>query len=127
MSCLVKWNALNVYFVGDIMLMPGINEISKEDLGAIKSHPICRHEIEAGKIELLNDDTDEDAAGNLASLKPAEAAKIIGECVVLELLTKWKSEEKRAPVVKAIEAQILKLGTIIKPAEAEAAEGEHFA
>lgn len=51
----VKYNAKNVYYCGAIRLLPGLNEVACSSLKKVQSHPLFKHRVENGIIEILEE------------------------------------------------------------------------
>lgn len=52
---LVKYNAKNVYYCGALRLIPGVNEVAELSLIAVQSHPLFKHRVDSGIIEILDE------------------------------------------------------------------------
>lgn len=103
---LVIYDRKNVLTInaGDqkLRLVPGANRVDSKAWEACRGVPRVKKLIEDGIVAEESGATVE----SLDGMKPAEAKKLIKNTIDLEVLEIWKLNEKRADVVKAIEAQI---------------------
>lgn len=125
---LVKYKKVNILNVGDIRIIPGNNEIDQAQFeAAVKLYPKLRRLLESGDLETFNkagkvrdgDDVVAAAAGepgaakveaplelaDISKLNEKNAVKLVKDTVDSAVLTAWYETEKRAGVIKAIEAQ----------------------
>ena len=138
MKVLLKWNMTNVWSISMggrdgsvVQLIPGANEVKKEDWDKIKDHPEVKARMKADvfskkenkmckKLEILaekkakkeNDDGDDDGDNSqsaLSELKVGEAQELVKETYQTPLLREWLDDETRKGVVTAIESQLKKI------------------
>lgn len=101
--------------IGDVRLIPGVNELNNsdtEDFTKGMELPLNKALEKSGEIEIL-DQTKKGKANEVAGLSELTANKAvesIADTFDLELLEKWLKEEQtnknRTTIVKAIENQI---------------------
>lgn len=129
---LCKYNGTGPWGVGTgvvdgsvVIFSPGTNTIKDEDYELIKNHPEVKKRIESKALELIVESlasakpSSSDAPPTeLGALNANDAKKLIAETHNTVELNKWKEEETRAGVIKAIDAQ---LALIDKDREADAA------
>ena len=111
---LIKSNKETFFHFYEVMLYPGVNEISVELWAQMKSHPMTIKMIEDGTFEAETDEEIEVSAEDaLVGLKLTQAKKLIKETVKLEVLRKWEAmpvlDENDAKIKKEVLAQIKKV------------------
>lgn len=137
---LVKWNGTNVWSIGSgkgdssvIQIVPGPNEIKKEDWDRIKNHPVVKARMEldvvdhkSAKIvkklevvmpkEVKNNDGEDNAdvekdesSTSLSDMSVPEAKGLIAETFNTELLREWDESETRKGAKDAIKKQFEKI------------------
>ncbi len=111
---IAKWNKVNIHFIGDLKLLPGVNEVTKEQVEMLHNHFICKAQIEAGDLEILVKESPEQGLGGF---KNPEAVKLVGETIDKALLEGWKESEKRPQVLKAITDQLAKIA--VEPSQSK--------
>lgn len=119
---LVNYTGLNVFTLNavgaePIRLLPGINEISAQQLAAAEKHPAFESFKDAGKIVVLNETRDGERTVK-------EMIGIINKTFDTKLLKQILAKDKREAVQKAASAQ-LELISVSKKAET-VEENEHF-
>ncbi|HCU0724770.1 TPA: hypothetical protein OUF48_000753 [Enterococcus faecalis] len=101
--------------IGDVRLIPGMNELSSSDIEAFTKEmevPLNEALKKSGEIDILDhtEKSKEDEVSGLSGLTANKAVESIADTFDLELLVKWLEEEQanknRTTVVKAIENQI---------------------
>lgn len=101
--------------IGDVRLIPGMNELSSSDIEAFTKEmevPLNEALKKSGEIDILDhtEKSKEDEVLGLSGLTANKAVESIADTFDLELLVKWLEEEQanknRTTVVKAIENQI---------------------
>lgn len=98
MKIIVKNNGTGIHHLGDdVRLMVGANEVDVAAWEKWANHKMVRARIEKGTYEVLQT--------SLSAMKPAQAVKLVGETYDLEQLRRWREEDDRVPVLKAIELQ----------------------
>lgn len=99
--------------VGDVRLLPGVNELDEKQATQFKAD--MQNKLNAaleksGEIKVLESKKKEASDEGFGGLAANEAIKAVNDTVDLSLLEKWLAEEnenkKRASVIKAIENQI---------------------
>ena len=83
-------------------LMPGSNEIEDEIWDALSTHPRVQWRVDNKQYELIETSANKGIRG----LTPKKATSLIKETYDNELLGKWRSEETRTTVLKAIDEQM---------------------
>lgn len=95
---------------GKLLLKPGLNEVDKVDVEAIKKHPTFKVMIEKGLIEIKETESEESGevmtVEILVKLSAKEANEVISRTIDQELLANWLKAEKRKAVKEKIEHQI---------------------
>jgi len=142
MSFVVKNNTVSVHCFGSesgsITLIPGNNELTKEQYDAISKHPAFIDRISTGKYSVIgvvenvyesknkkpaesaesdeSDESDSDentdentGSGTLSKFSLKNSLSMIEETFDIQLLEKWVTEDKRGKVLKAIKNQITKI------------------
>jgi hypothetical protein len=122
---IVTWNKPNVHFIGDLRLLPGTNEATKEQVESMKSHWICKRQIEDGDLVIEVKKEEEQGLGGFDSPK---AVALVSNTVDVGLLNQWALSEKRKAVAKAIADQLAKIQAApeSKPQVVEGEKEEHF-
>ena len=103
----------------DIVIYPGINEISEEHYGLMSKHPFFSHYFDSRPpaMEWVPGFGPEDETlKDFKSLKDNEALNIVESMWIKPVIEKYLAREKREKVKAALEAQLEKLK--IKPAKA---------
>jgi hypothetical protein len=100
----IKYNKPNVLLFSSFKLLPGINDISADNLKTLKLSDVCLRMIEAGTIEIL--DEEKSAASAIEGMSEKKAIEAIYETIDILLLKEWASLEARKNVQRAIEKQI---------------------
>lgn len=132
---LAQYTLPNIYRIGPVRFIPGLNYVTESQWEAIKDHPHLPYRFKEGHIKWVAnkgpedyvesrketkadpvsdagdqepnaDENMEQAADVLKSLNTKESVKLVKETLDLALLEKWKSKEDRSGVKKAIEDQI---------------------
>lgn len=101
----IKYNAKNVYYCGDIRLLPGVNEVEKEDLKLVESHPLFKHRVDNGTIEILKE-TKGKKDHNEEML-----VKLMPEVYDVKLLKKYMESENKK-VAKSAKKQFEKIEAV---------------
>ena len=111
-----------------VTLTPGVNRIEDGDWSRIKDHPKVLYALEEGYLEVVTEKqgeaekTDEGLSSpDLAGMLVKDAVGIIKDCLNLDLLEKWRGEDSRVGVQKAVADQLKKLE--LTPEEREAMKG----
>lgn len=84
----------------DVDLMPGVNDIPDDAWREAETHPAVKGMIADGTLRVQPGRVD------LARMKPEEAAALVAKTFDRKTLEGWASQEKRAPVSRAIEDQL---------------------
>lgn len=133
---LITYSLPNIFRIGPVRFIPGLNYLTQEQWDAIKDHPLlpARFELEhlvwvEGRspedyeedleVELESSD-DEQSSGEdghkkvavsaLVSTKKVKQAKeLVRNTFDLELLEAWKEDETRSTVLQEIDEQIQKI------------------
>lgn len=127
MNQLIHYHKVNLLRIGNLRLMPGMNQIPEEIWKEAKSHPLIQHRLNSGEITVLaqaksgvqektlkNDlekkvsETGENS-NSLDSYSTNQAKDIVQNTFDLNLLRRWQTEETRKAVYKVVEAQIEKI------------------
>ncbi|HCU25444.1 MAG TPA: hypothetical protein DF383_10545 [Deltaproteobacteria bacterium] len=123
---LVKYTGTNLYRCRELRLIPGNNDVSENVWNEVKDHPLVKMRVEkaiiipmpqnrVAKVENAAQENDSQQTASatesdgLVSLKdyPAkEAEGLVAETFDIPTLERWKSEETRKGVIKAIDAQL---------------------
>ena len=104
---LIENRETRVYIVGEVKLMPGVNQISKNEWNHVKGHPHVMHRLDDELLKVI--DQEDAADGEVHSIKefqPKQAEKIIKQTFDEKLLNDWLADEKRGSVKAAISAQL---------------------
>lgn len=103
---------------GQVTLLPGINKMSQADVEHVMKHPTVKAKVEAGDLEFLLPEKEEEKTASpveaLVKLKAKEAIETAKGSADAELLQEWFAKETRASVKEAIEKQLEELSA---PAE----------
>lgn len=84
---LVKYNAKNVYYCGALRLIPGVNEVAELSLISVQSHPLFKHRVDNGTIEIL------DKPKGKKKNNDAILIKLMPEVYDVKLLKKYMESE----------------------------------
>lgn len=84
-----------------IRLLPGINEVDAEKWALAKKHPIVQWQVDHEVFQEMGG-----SSAGLSSMSVPGAEDLISQTLDRDLLRKWAKTEKRASVLKALEAQI---------------------
>lgn len=104
---LIKYSGQNIYMVGAIDFLPGVNEVDPKKWAEVEKHPLVKVRLEEGILQVLSEGgKGKPADVSLASFKEKEAVKLVKETVSKPLLEKWLADEKRGSVKDAIKAQL---------------------
>lgn len=105
----------------NIVLMPGINEISNPHWEKMKHNPLIQMRIEKGLIEgAVGGELS--GSADLSALHHKQATKIVEETFDIKLLNRWLDSETRPAVQRAITGQLDKLKIEVKPEAEESSE-----
>lgn len=85
------------------LLKPGVNRVPADVWRTAKEQVMTQKHLEAGDLVELDKSTD------VAKMPEKAALKIVSETVDRDLLTEWKSGEKRPKVKAALKSQLAKL------------------
>lgn len=110
--------------IGDVRLIPGMNELSSSDIEAFTKGmevPLNKALENQGKLKFwINHKRKTKNSVGFSELAANKAVESIADTFDLELLEKWLEEEQanknRTTVVKAIENQIDDIKTLMKTA-----------
>lgn len=104
---LIKYAGQNVYMVGQLEFLPGVNEVDPKKWAEVEKHPLVKVRLEEGILQVLSEGgKGKSAEVSLASFKDKEAVKLVKETVSKPLLEKWLAEEKRSAVKQALQEQL---------------------
>lgn len=104
---LIKYTGQNVYMVGSIDFLPGVNEVDAKKWAEVEKHPLVKVRLEEGILQVLSEGGKGKAADiSLANFKEKEAVKLVKETVSKPLLEKWLDDEKRSAVKQALQEQL---------------------
>ena len=107
---LVKYNGASLYKCCGMRLMPGTNDVSKDVWERAKKHPAIKSRIKDGKIVFNGaKPSDSEDLGPFEGKNAKDSIEVVEGTLDREVLKKWKDEETRVTVLKAIDAQIEKL------------------
>ena len=110
---LIKYSGQNIYMVGSINFLPGVNEVDAKKWAEVEKHPLVKFRLEEGTLQVLSEGSKGKPADvSLANFKDKEALKLVKETVSKPLLEKWLADEKRSAVKQALQEQ---LGEIAPP------------
>ncbi len=84
----------------DVMLVPGVNNITPEEWEKFKAPKLAQILIDKGEIVPQEEDKD------IADLNAKDAIELIEDTFNVALLEEWKAGEERKTVIEAIEKQI---------------------
>lgn len=131
---LAQYTLPNIFRIGSVRFIPGLNYLTEEQWTSIKDHPLLPHRFKEGHIvwiagkspddyvqvenstsvDSVESDSDvvseesavELAANVLTSMNSKESINLIKETFDLDVLEEWKKKENRSGVIKAIDEQI---------------------
>lgn len=130
---LVQYTLPNVFRIGSVRFIPGLNYITEAQWNEIKSHPLLPYRFTEGHLVWIKNKGPEDyIAANkpsvasdkgqdqvedakviahdiLAGFSQKEAKELVAKTFDVELLEVWKEKEDRKVVLNAIEDQIKKI------------------
>lgn len=110
---LVRYNKKNMYGILGFRFMPGVNKVDNKKFAEMKKYKAFQFRLDAKILEVVDsEDTPSKAnEGKSAyadrSIKQMEA--LIGEIYDRDLLAQIKTEDDRAEVHKAVDAQLEKI------------------
>jgi len=110
----------NVWKIGSLRFLPGINEVDEAAWNKVKDHPLLQERFNSGallwvkgpgvqKKEVPEDVPPEEVESDVEALDGMtsdEAKALVAKTFSLDLLNSWLELETRKGVLKAIEAQI---------------------
>ena len=108
----IKYNAKNIYRVGNVRLVPQMNDVDDSKWDAIKDHPHVQNKIQNGVIAVVSEkkkkesSADSSENNSLSSLSTKDAKKFVSDTLDIVTLEKWKEIETRKSVLKVIDTQI---------------------
>lgn len=119
---LLEYKKPNIFKIGAMRFMPGVNEVTKEQWGELVQHPLLKARFDNGDLQwvAMRGPGDMPARDNKAG-KPGKeenpldgldvkaSVELVGKTVDKATLEKWLATDKRKPVVKAIESQLKKI------------------
>lgn len=91
----------------NIVLMPGINQVSNPHWEQMKHNPLIQKRIEKGLIEAAAGAGEVD--DDIAKLHHKQATKLIEDTFDVKLLNRWLDVDTRPAVQRAIASQLDKL------------------
>ena len=104
---LIKYTGQNVYMVGSLEFLPGVNDVDPKKWAEVEKHPLVKIRLEENILQVLSEGGKGKAADpGLSSFKDKDAVKLVKETVSKPLLEKWLAEEKRSAVKSAIQEQL---------------------
>jgi len=115
---LIKWTKSNVLTihakdktntVKPIQLLPGVNEVTKEDWSLALQHPVVKRYLDEEGILEVKGQTVDDKPSKKEGLEDytiPSASKIIKETYDVELLKSWKLKDDRVGIAQAIDDQL---------------------
>lgn len=90
-------------------LKPGVNLVPKETVEFNRSNVVFKHLEDTGAI-VVEEEVGEDIAKSVASMKPADAVKLVQQTLDVVLLERWQSDPATSPkVLAAIATQLEKI------------------
>lgn len=96
-------------FSRGLTFLPGVNDVPDELLALFEDNKLVRRMFEDDdKLEVVKG-APKKAEVSLSELKAGQAVKLVRETIDVELLTRWRGEEEREDVIKAIDARLKKL------------------
>lgn len=101
-----------VRHVGGVMLIPGGNDVTENELERIQAHKLARFLIEKGELVV----PEQGKAKDITNLNATEAIELVKDTFNIQLLKDWEEKEQRKTVLKAIEDQV---SGILNPKEDE--------
>lgn len=122
MKFMLHYTLPNVWKIGPIRFLPGINEVEESNWNKVKDHPLLQERFDSGALVWVKGPKDEVKKAKAEALPPVEddgdalagttveeAKKLVTDTFDLNLLKKWSETETRKSVLKAIEAQVDKV------------------
>jgi len=107
---LVRYNKKNIYGILGFKFMPGVNKVDGKKFAEMKTYPAFQFRLNKKILEVVDSENAPSKAneGKSAyadkSIKQMEA--LIGEIYDRDLLAQIKTEDDRAGVHKAVDAQL---------------------
>lgn len=116
-------NVFTIYTAGGaaVRLLPGINELSKEELLTVKSHPLFNHRVKKGIVQIMADELCSDGKRSINDM-----LEDIPKIVDVKLLKKIIENDGRDIVVSAAKDQLAKIKDPAKAKQKESEDGSHF-
>lgn len=119
LSMIVILNKPSVLHLGsELFLKSGANEVEPSVMKRWVTNPTVKQHIEDGIIEFNEKELDggvsASAEQTLEGLNVPKAIELVKATIEMPLILLWKKSEKRAGVLKAIEAQIKELNAPAK-------------
>lgn len=113
----IEYTLKNLFRIGPVRFMPGIQKIDEDQWDKIKSHPLLQTRFDNGDLKWVpgRSPNDEKKKGKkqisegLADLNESEALKMAARTFDISLLKEWAASEKRAAVLSFLKAQIDKV------------------
>lgn len=122
---LAQYTLPNIFKIGPVRFIPGINRVSESDWNQIKNHPLLPHRFDNGHLIWIKDKGPNDYslpvsnenknkespvdAEILNTFNAKEAIELVEKTYDLDLLELWKNNENRKGVSGAIDDQISSL------------------
>ncbi len=88
------------HFEKNIVLIPGVNDISEKQLKMLRAHGLFKKMEESETMEVKEDVKD------ISGYSAPKAIKAVKDTYSVPLLKEWKAIEKRKTVLVAIQEQI---------------------
>lgn len=116
---LVKYNRAAILGFKDVLIKPGINNLSADFVLDMQDDPIIAHKFENGELEIIEiegvrskNGVEVTAAERLALAPDNDAKKLTTQTVDISILEDWFKKEKRVAIRKSIKEQIAKIKNV---------------
>lgn len=124
---LLNYTGKNVFGIvtkegGIIRLLPGINEITQDDLEKVKIHPLFQARLQKGIVQIMHEKLQSDGKRSIQDM-----LNDIPQIFDVKLLKKIIDTDGRDQVIKAADNQLSKIKNPSKAKQKESEDGEHFA
>lgn len=126
---LVEWTKPNLFTIWGseggseptLRLIPGMNEVKKDDWDKVSKHPLVKIHLEEDDLIVHDDLGGEEGSevDGISTLAVKKATKIIKATFDTELLAKWRGEETRSTILTAIDKQVEVVNKSVKVKEKE--------
>lgn len=113
---LIKYNQPRILGFKDVLIIPGINDLSAEFVAEMQDDSIIAGKFDSGELEIVEipgvkgkKGEELSAVDRMLKATDKNAVVLVGSTIDVALLEDWLAREKRVPVKKALRAQLAKI------------------